>query len=273
MSSHPFDTLMELKPCQVRLDCAALHLARDAYPHLWLPRYLKHLDDLADEVADQRPGLSAAGRYIAMRDVLIERHGFRGAMQNYYDPDNSFLNRVLDRRLGIPISLAIVWVEIGRRLKWPVSGVSFPTHFLVRFDDPEQFVLVDPLHDGASLSLDDCRELLHAQTDGKVEFSERMLNPVDTCAILRRLLGNLREIYRARGDWIRLIGVLERLAAVDPSNRRCVEEIAEVRFRLGDVHGACRVLEHFLCVHPTVQEKSPLRRNLARLKAALIALN
>ena len=95
-----------------------------------------------------RPGLTAILRYQAMRDVLVNEHNFHGNQDDYYDPQNSYLNRVLDRRLGAPVSLATIWVEVARRLKWPVHGVALPGHFLVRFDDPERFVLADPFAEG-----------------------------------------------------------------------------------------------------------------------------
>ena len=156
MSRHPFDLLMTLEDEQIRLDCAALHLARDAYPDLDLRIWLDRLDELAAEVSELRPGLSAPLRYRAMREILVERHSFRGNVTEYDDPQNSYLNRVLERRLGLPITLAVIWIEVGRRLKWPVAGVGLPGHFLVRFDDPDRFVMVDVFNEGRSLALEDC---------------------------------------------------------------------------------------------------------------------
>ena len=98
MTNHPFDLLIELNTRYIRLDCAALHLARDVYPDLVLTSYLDRLDEIADSVAELRPGLSAPLRYEAMRQVIVDEYGLRGNENDYYDPENSYLNRVLDRR-------------------------------------------------------------------------------------------------------------------------------------------------------------------------------
>ncbi len=273
MTCHPFDLLMELEPDQIRLDCAALHLARDAYPHIDVAAYLARLDVLTDEVAERRPGLSAPQRYEALRAVLVEQHGFHGNAREYHDPDNSYLNRVLDRRLGIPIALATIWIEIARRLKWPVSGVAFPGHFLARFDDPERFILVDPFNAGQPLSLDDCRTLLRTSFNGELEFSQELIEPVDTRTILTRMLNNLRSIYLARRDWDRLAPVLCRLAAVEPENGRHLQELASLHYRQGDVRGAYAHLAVYLERLPDAEDRAQVRYNLQRLAAAMLARN
>src|SRR5262249_38062941 len=152
-----------------------------------------------------------------------------GDADDYYDPQNSYLNRVLERKRGIPITLAIIWIEVSRRLNWPVAGVGFPGHFLIRFDDAEHYVLVDPFRQGQSMDLDDCRKLLEHQFDGKVKFAPEFLEPVDTRCILNRLLSNLRSIYAVQHDWGRLDDVLQRLAALDPDNGQHRQELAAIR--------------------------------------------
>ena len=273
MSRHPFDLLMELRSELIRLDCAALHLAHDAYPALDVRRYLVRLDEMAEDVAAQRPGLSAIWRYEAMSRIVVERYGLTGNHDDYYDPDNGYLHCVLDRRRGIPISLSIVWLAVARRLKWPVSGVAFPGHFLVRFDDPERLVLADPFHDGRTLSLDDCRHMLAERYDRKIELRPSLLKPVGTRAILARVLRNLRNIYLANDDWPRLMLTLRRMAAVEPRNGRHLQELAAVCCRRGDVRGACAHLELYLRRVPEGPDARLARHNLRQLHVALIALN
>ncbi len=273
MSVHPFDLLMELEDEQIRLDCAALHVARDIYPDLSLTRHLEQLDELAAAVADTRPGLSAPGRYQALQQVLVGEHRFVGNSRNFFDPDNSYLNRVLTRHVGIPISLAIVWIEVGRRLKWPVTGVAFPGHFLVRIDDPERFVLVDAFHGGQTLSLRDCRAVLHEQFGDEVPFSEDLLEPADTRTILARLLNNLRSIYLLRHHWERLMPVLQRLSAVEPENGRHLQELAALHHKQGDVPGAYAHLAVYLERQPNAPDRAQVRYNLQRLEAAMLAWN
>ncbi len=246
MSTHPFDLLMELETDQIRLDCAALHLARDAYPGLSMERYLSALDDMAAHVARRRPGLAANLRYEALREVLVEKCGLTGNRDAYYDPENSYLNRVLDSQMGIPISLSTVWIEVARRLKWPVAGVALPGHFIVRLDDPERFVLADPFHDGRSLSLPDCRRLVRERFGDKITFSNALLEPANARIVLTRMLQNLRNIYLAQNDLPRVASVLRRLAAVEPHNGRYLQELAAVCCRRGDVRGAYAHLAVYL---------------------------
>ena len=272
MRYHPFDSLVELRTHCIRLDCAALHLARDLYPNVNVAHYVYQLDMFAEEVAAHRPGLSATLRYQAMREVLIERHGLTGD-GDYYDPQNNYLNRVLDRRVGIPISLSIIWIEVGRRLKWPVSGISLPGHFLVRFDDPERFVLADPFGEGRSLSLDDCRQLVAQCVDRPVKFSEKSLRRLDTRGILSRVLRNLRSLYLAERDWPQLASVLRRLIALEPRNGKHLQDLAAVHTRLGDVRGAYGYLQVYLDRAPRAKDHDLVRNNLDRLEAAILALN
>jgi regulator of sirC expression with transglutaminase-like and TPR domain len=273
MRTHPFDLLMELDSDQIRLDCAALHLARDAHRHLVLPACLYQLDVLADAVGELRPGLAANLRYDALRAVLVDQHNLTGDDDDYYSPDNFYLNRILDQRRGSPVGLSIVWIEVARRLKWPLYGVALPGHFICRIDDPERFVLIDPFQGGRALSVDECEQIVIDGFDGKIDFHPRMLDPVDTRAVLSRLLSNLRNIYLMQNDMPRVGNVLRRMAALEPENGRHLRDLAAVCCRRGDVRGACAHLELYLQQQPAAQDSQIVRSNLKRLHAALLALN
>jgi regulator of sirC expression with transglutaminase-like and TPR domain len=273
MSSHPFDLLMQLRTEHIQLDCAMLHLARDVYPYLALPSYLARLDAMAEDVAARRPGLSAIQRYEAMREVLVRRYALRGNQDDYYDPNNSYLNRVLDRGLGIPISLSAVWLAVARRLKWPVVGLGLPSHFVIRFDDREHFLLVDPFNDGRTLTIDDCRRILDHHFDGKVPLSPEYLEPVNVRVILARLLNNLRRIYTANRDWARLTDVLRRLANVEPENDRHLCDLAGLLHRRGLVRSAYVHLAVYLQRQPRATDRFLLRQKLAHLESAITSLN
>lgn len=272
MNRHPFDLLMELPPSDIRLDCAALHLARDAYPHLDLPSYLARLDGLAAEVADERPGLSATLRYECLRRVLVKRHGFTGNSKRYEDPRNCYLNRVLDRKIGLPITISIVWIEVARRLKWPLLGVGFPGHFLVRLDDRDQFVLIDPFNGGVSLDADALRVLRRA-VSGAPEPGPADLKPVETIDIIVRLLNNLRRFYLERADLKRLARVLERLHAADPSQGQHLQDLAAVHCRQGDMQAAHACLAAYVSRQPEASDLPQVQTNLTRLEAAMLARN
>jgi regulator of sirC expression with transglutaminase-like and TPR domain len=273
VSRHPFDSLVELETDQIRLDCAALHLARDQYPYLNVSHYLRQLDNLADEVGERRPGLAAPARYEAMCDVLASEHGLTGRGTDSYDPQNSYLNRVLDRHRGTPVTLSIIWIEVARRLKWPVSGVGLPGHFLVRFDDPERFVLADPSADGRSLTIDDCRRIVATRAERPRKLTRKLLLPVDTRVILARMLRNLRGVYLARSSWRQLAIVLRRLAALEPRNGKHLQDLAAVYAQLGDVRGAYAYLHAYLHRAPHANDHDLVQHNLERLEAAIVALN
>lgn len=273
MSIHPFDLLMELDTRHVRLDCAALHLARDVYPDCTLPPYLAYLDRLAEEVAELRPGLSANLRYEAMRHVIIDQHEFRGNEDDFYDPENSYLNRVIDRRIGVPISLSLIWLEVARRLKWPVSGVGLPGHFIIRFDDEERFILADPFRVGRTLSVEDCRQILDYYYEGRIPFSPAFLRPVGVRLILSRLLINLRQIYTANQDWARMSTVLKRLSAVEPDNARHVSELAMLLYSQAEMREAHECLTLFLRKQPNSDDQFLISEKLTHLEALLASLN
>jgi regulator of sirC expression with transglutaminase-like and TPR domain len=273
VSYHPFDSLMELPTEFIQLDCAALHLAKDEYPHVNVPGCLAQLDQIAAEVSERRPGLSAVLRYEALRDVLVDVYEFTGDEEDYYDPQNCYLNAVLERRVGLPITLSTIWIEVGRRLNWPVFGVGMPGHFMVRVDDPERFVLIDPFHAGRSLSVEDCKRLLEFRFEGQVEFSASFLAPVDTRTIVVRMLNNLKRIYLANNDLERVERVLHRLAAAEPENGSHLQDLASVHCRRGDVRGAYAHLALYLTRLPNAEDGGVVKRNLQRLEAALRARN
>jgi regulator of sirC expression with transglutaminase-like and TPR domain len=273
MIEHPFDSLMELDSQDIHLDCAALHLARDAYPQLVVPTYLARLDALSEEVASLRPGLSASLRYQAMHEVLVQRHALRGDQDHYYDPQNSYLNRALDRGLGIPITLSAVWLEVARRLKWPVVGLGLPGHFIIRFDDRERFVLVDPFGNGRTLTVDDCRQMLERRFDGQIDFSPEFLRAVDVRFILARMLNNLRNIYTALGDWERLANVLRRLVALHPADTRHLHELTRLLWQRGQIRTACAHLQRYLRQYPGAGDRWLVQQKLTELEAEIASLN
>jgi len=206
---------------------AALLIAETDMPGLDIAHYLALLDELGRRAA------SAVARATGDED-RVERvvgfvygdAGFRGNDEDYYDPRNSFLNDVLDRRTGIPISLAVVLTEVCRRAGVDARGVSFPGHFLVRSDTARGAILIDPFA-GRALSRAELRAL-HARATGEDrDPSARLLEPATKAQILLRMLNNLKGIYESRGDGERLRLVLERIHVLSPSDslRRHVEHL------------------------------------------------
>src|SRR5262245_48603885 len=168
-----FAALLSLPDAAIDLGHASLLIAREEYPDLDVGRYLTRLDDMAAQIRERMSGREGVTSQIAhLNRLLFEEMGFRGNLEEYEDPRNSFLNDVLDRRVGIPISLSTIYLEIGRRIGCPLAGVSFPGHFLVRtlMRDGLQDVLIDPFNRGRILTEADCRDLLLQKYGGQVPF-------------------------------------------------------------------------------------------------------
>ena len=211
---------------------AALLLAEPEYPGLDIPRYLAILDHLGEQArraAGGEAGLEGMRRVLSF---LYEDLGFHGNKEDFKDPRNSFLNEVLERRTGIPITLAIVVTEITRRAGIEAQGVSFPDHFLVRMPVEGGLVVVDPF-EGRMLDADDLREMAQRATArGAPRPPEsQLLAPASKLQILFRMLVNLRAVYAERKDANRLRGVVERLSILEPND-------AELRRQLYVLGGA-----------------------------------
>ena len=213
---------------EIQLAEAALLLAELEYPALPVARYVAMLDDLgraAGRRAQARPDSPSIERVVRF---LYDEVGFRGNAEDYHDPRNSFLNEVLERRVGIPISLALVVTEVCRRAGVEAQGVAFPGHFLVRSPAPKGLYVVDPF-EGKLLTWDDLKAL-HTRTTGTPRDPDaRLLEPASAKQILVRMLNNLRGIYTTAGDEERLRRVLERLHVLTPTD--------EVRKELDAVGG------------------------------------
>jgi regulator of sirC expression with transglutaminase-like and TPR domain len=206
-----FDELQR-PDAEIELARAALLIAKEEYPQISIEQYLGRLDQLAEEVKDRLAEETAP--LIVLQDllgVIYERHNFRGNQEAYNDPRNSFLNDVLDRRLGIPLSLAIVLLEVGWRLGLPLQGVNFPKHFLVRFRGDALDLLIDPFDGGQIRFEDQAQELVDHVYGGGVRVQDAFLREATRRDMLERMLVNLRALYVHAGDHTRAGGVAERL--------------------------------------------------------------
>jgi regulator of sirC expression with transglutaminase-like and TPR domain len=203
----------------------ALLVAQEEYRELEIDKYLDKLAALAREAEMVvRMGNDTIEKVQLLSHFLFEQKGFGGNRDEYSDPRNSFLNEVLDRRLGIPITLSILYIEIGRRLGLNLFGVGFPTHFLVKAVDERGELIIDPFYDGAILTLEEIRARLTQIYGQPVEVSPAHLKPVGTRQILVRVLRNLKAVYMQKPDSTRALAALDRILLLDP---RSLEELME----------------------------------------------
>lgn len=227
-----FSTLVSRDDGEIDLARACLQIAEDAYPGLDVDGYVGEIERFAKRLGSSlAPGASVEDRVIALNQFLFEDLGFHGNARNYYDPRNSYLNEVIDRRAGIPLTLSVLYMEIGRRIDLRLEGVSFPGHFLVRLPMRGGTLVLDPFLGGAPQSGDELRERLKRviprdATDGVKDAVgavaiddlplEQFLEPANKRQILARLLRNLKGVYQEKGRPERLLQVLNRMVIVAP---------------------------------------------------------
>jgi regulator of sirC expression with transglutaminase-like and TPR domain len=240
------------------LATAALTIARVEYPSLDIPSHLEELARLGRE-ASERIARAYGDRVEAIRilnEYLYDEQGFVGNRERYDDPRNSFLNEVLERRTGIPITLAVIYLEVARRAGLRVAGVNFPGHFLLRASDhvPRQevsdFVIIDPFHGGALLSEVDCRELLRQHVGDEAAFDRSLLEPATKHQIIVRMLVNLKRLYVRMRSFPQARFISHLLLTVDPSAISELRDRGLLAYHLQDFAAALRDLEEYLRLSP-----------------------
>lgn len=246
---------------------AALLIAREQYPGLSVEPYLARLDQLAEEVKDRLADETAPLVVLdELTRTLYERHRFRGNVEAYDDPRNSFINDVLDRQLGIPISLGIVMLEVGWRLRLPLHGVNFPHHFLVRYKGSALDLLIDPYDGGRASYEHEAQELLERVYGGKVRMRESFLRRASKRDILVRLLGNLKGVYVGSGDGARALAAVERLLILRPDAEEELRSRGVLLARLGHREEAIEELGRWLATAPPGDRAARVLRLLERLR-------
>jgi len=245
---------------EINLALAALLVAQEEYPQLPVERYLSSLDLLAEETQDRLNGETA--HVLVLQELLHtlhDRHRFRGNREAYYDPRNSFLNDVLDRGLGIPLTLGIILLEVGWRLELPLEGVNFPGHFLVRFRGHAVDLLVDPFDGGALRFQDQAQELLDRVYGGMVRVHESFLRTARRQEMLVRLLTNLKSLYLNVRDDSRALAVVERLLLLRPIAPAEIRDRGVILARMGRRREALEQLRAYLKVAPEASDSQRIQ--------------
>jgi regulator of sirC expression with transglutaminase-like and TPR domain len=257
----PFEALMA-QP-DPRLDEAMLAMALEEYPELDPAAYLARLDEWAAAV--QRVGPPVR---LALREVVFHQAGFRGDTGDYHSPDNSLLHRVIDRRLGIPITLAVVYLEIARRLGEPAVGLQFPGHFLIRHGG----VMLDPFDDGRAVSERDCEAMLQRVAGQPVALEKWMFAESSTRATLARVLVNLKSAYLMRRDLIMAARTIDRLLVVDPDRLTDLRDRGLIYAELELVPSAVRDLEAYVA-RSSAKDTGVIEEVLEELRARPLRMN
>jgi regulator of sirC expression with transglutaminase-like and TPR domain len=264
-----FASLVARRSADVPLAEGALLIAAEEYSGLDVGAYLARLDNLADdvrEVVDNAGTPRLAGN--ALMHFLYEVECYHGNVDDYQDPRNSFLNDVIERRRGIPITLSIVYLELARRLGLTAHGVGLPGHFLVALPNADTYV--DPFSGQVDLGEADCARRVHRLHGDQVTFDRSMLEPQSNRQILTRVLRNLREIYQSRGDSPRALAALDRMVLINPAASELYRERARLLGRLGEYQRALRDVEILRKLQPGVRRSERFRtwRRFVRQMAA-----
>jgi len=233
---------------------AALAIARVEYPALETGRYIERLDEMGARAAERLGGFAHATSETirAFNEYLYDEEGFSGNRERYEDPRNSFLNEVLDRRTGIPITLAVVYLELARRAGLAITGVNFPGHFLLRAPGglSGEDLIIDPFHRGALLSEVDCRLLLRNHVGDDAAFDRSLLAPATRHDIVVRMLVNLKRLYVRMRSFPQARFVSTLLLTADPSAVHELRDRGLLAYHLEDFASALRDLEEYLRLSP-----------------------
>jgi len=254
---------------EVDLAGAALLIARHFYPQLDVSAYLGRIDQLAEGVRDHLGNESAPLILLQeVRQALFVRHGFRGNREDYYDPRNSFLSDVLDRKLGIPLTLGILFLEVGWRLGLRIEGVNFPGNFLVRFVGEDVRLLLDPFDGGVIRFEDQAQELLDRGYGGLVRIRPGFLRTATRRAMLVRLLTNLKGVYLGREDHPKALAVVDHILAIRPASPGEIGTRGTLLARLGRGNEALAQLERYLDCDPSGPEVARIRALVEELRSS-----
>jgi regulator of sirC expression with transglutaminase-like and TPR domain len=261
----------------INLAEAALLIAAEEYPGLDVDAYLARIEQMAATLRQRlRADISPADKIILLNRYLFDELGFRGNSANYYDPRNSFLNDVLERKLGIPLTLAMLYMEIGRRIGLPLQGVSFPGHFLVKCSLREGAVVLDPYARGVSLGFDELRQRIR-RLDNTTEPSRSVIAGMLTGAsnrdILVRLLRNLKAIYTQQKAWLKALSATDHIIRVTPDLAEEYRDRGMFYLNLECFRAALFDLQAYLKMLPTAQDADSVRSSLVEVQSMAARLN
>lgn len=278
----PFEDMMRREDGKIDLARACLLVAQDAYPALDVDHYMAEIERMAAKLrARMTTATAAEEKVIALNHFLFEDLGYSGNANDYYDPRNSYLNEVIDRRTGIPITMAIVYMEVGRRVGLPLEGVSFPGHFLVRVPMRRGMLVLDAFEGGLPQSEDELRERLKRVVPRGATGSvppedlplDQFLEPATNRQILGRLLRNLKGIFREKDQPDRLLEVLNRMLLVAPDAHAELRDRGLVYQRLECWRPALQDLRDYTERDPEASDADEIRARVIELSRLCARLN
>jgi regulator of sirC expression with transglutaminase-like and TPR domain len=253
----------EVRAPEINLPRAALRYAQAiAYPALDVDHYLRRLDELSEEAGKRLSSSDTlCSRAVTVAEFLFIESCFTGNVSDYHDPRNSYLNEVLDRKLGMPITLSVIYLAVAKRLELPAFGVGLPGHFIVGVREDEETVLLNPFHGGHCLTRAECARLVEKTTGYSGPFHSGWLEPVTPVQILVRMLNNLRLVYVNGESWTKARAVIEHLRLLQPEAPGHLRDMGLIYYQAGDMRRAAHYLESYLQHAPDSPDATAIRHH------------
>jgi len=269
-----FSEIAVLDEEALSLDRAGLIMASEEYPNLDIHEYLRRMDTLAAR-ADVLIGLDRTPVNVieSLNEILFVQEGLRGNSEDYYDPRNSYLNEVLDRRLGIPISLSVIYMEVAKRINFSIKGIGFPGHFLIKHVANDRDIIIDPFEMGRILTWNDCQELLDKIHKGAVEMNASLLQPMEKRTILTRMLYNLKSIYTQRELYLKALSVIDKLLMLHPWTPSELRDRGMLYMQTSLFAKALADLESYLFRAAAPEDSSYIQNHIKMLRNIVCAHN
>ena len=252
---------------RIDLAMAALYIAKEEYPNLDEREYINALDTMAAEVEERLSSDRYPLRLVrTINHYLYDDLGFVGNSDDYYNPRNSFLNDVIDRRTGIPITLSLVYLEIARRIDFPMVGIGMPGHFLIRPEFEDVGIFIDTFNRGEILFPEDCEERLTQIYGRTIPLLPKFVEPIGPQRFLARMLTNLKMIYLNRQDGWKALAAIERILLLFPEAPLELRDRGLLYFQLGHPTAASQDLETYLARVPGAEDAEVIRQLLERMR-------
>ncbi len=258
---------LQKAPDQVDLAKAALYIAQEEYPDLDITDHLELLDQMAEALKRRLPATTYPLKIIrAVNQFLFDELNFSGNTVDYYDPRNSFLNDVLHRRVGIPITLSLVYLELAKRINFPMIGVGMPGHFLIRPTVDEMAIFVDPFHQGEVLFEQDCRDRFQQTFGDGAKLNPTHLSPISPTAFVVRILTNLKMIYLQQRNVPKAMDAINRILLIYPEAVGEWRDRGLIHYQQGQLDKALLDLERYLYESPDASDAYEIRRVLQQIE-------
>ncbi len=261
--------LLGRRPSSIELDRAALEIAKLEYPDLDADHWVAELDRHAFTIAERAWDLSDGRHFVETANrYLFGELGLSGNDADYYHADNSFLNRVLETKLGLPISLAVVYMEVGRRLAKKVYGIGLPGHFVAKFDDGEYSTYIDTFNGGMLIDEEDCCRLARMES-----LTPAMLAPVDRRSIAMRMVNNLRQVYFTQKEPAKALKLVDLLLEADPNLAEEHKQRGVALLQLERMAESMAAFRRYLEIFPKAPDRDRINEQIKHLAFWLAARN